>query len=293
MRITSNKVEKVWARHVNVSEVPRLADIGEPSETNRAYWQATQASHMQRLLYRDPWLGGVSYEEMQEMLVHGWPEGAQRALALAESFRDALPEPTQIKRRKVWSDQGDDLDRDRLMLGHVDQAWRRTTRTEQVATKVVRVAMPWAHGSKKKAHELFWSGAAAMALTDLLETAGYSVELLAVNAVTDRANVWMQSVVVTVKEAGDPLRPDAVAALFCHAAPYRYYGITAIGGAPTRVGNRWGHIYAASVACAKLDEAGALDKADIILPHVYREYEAIAAISSAVATLDKAAAATF
>ena len=88
------------------------------------------------------------------------------------------------------------------------------------------------------AEELFWQGAAAAVLTDILEEAGYRVEVYA-NRVTEQDG-HRHSTRVKVKEADMPMRLAGVAAVLCHAAIFRTFGFLCIEQAEFDV-NSWGH----------------------------------------------------
>jgi hypothetical protein len=72
------------------------------------------------------------------------------------------------------------------------------------------------------AEELFWQGAAAAVITDILEEAGYRVEVYA-NRVSERHG-RRHCIRVKVKEADMPMRLDGVVAVLCHAGIFRTFG---------------------------------------------------------------------
>lgn len=293
-----DKRRKVFLRSCNMADVATLWETSKPSEANAALHFETHLNYDRQLAQRSRWMGGVSPSELEAIVSKGWAEGAQRVRALADSFRDKLPHPTSIRRRKVWTDQGDELDRDKVYSGQLDTAWRRTVRQEMNAQQVVSVVLPWAHYCNVLAEDLFWAGAAMLALTDVLEDAGYSVELLGLNAVSphatmsrrgrrdNRADQWLTAVQVTVKAAGEPLRMDSVAALLCHAGTYRYYGICSVGGFPAYIGGLgWGTVPSTESAVDRLVDAGMMERPTIVGKHIYSEFAARAVIEQVIQQL--------
>jgi hypothetical protein len=276
-----NDRRKVWVRRIDMGEVPKLWEIGQPSDVNRAVWEDTKREYEDMLRRRSRWMGGVTQAEVESLLVDGWAAGAERARKLAEAFRSKLPEPASIKRRREWSDQGDELDRDRVLSGNLDLAWRRTQRRQAAAPQTVSVAMPWVHSAAVNADQLFWGGTAMLAVADLLESAGYSVELTALNAVHTNDG-WLTATHVMVKGAGEPLRPDAVAGVFCHAGTYRYYGICSVGGAPGRHNSGWGRVGSCRDEAQKLADAGLVEMPQLIWSGVYSESAAVRVVEEAV-----------
>jgi hypothetical protein len=90
-----------------------------------------------------------------------------------------LPRPTDRKRRTRWSeDGGDEIDHDRLRSGQLD-CWRQQRRESCQAPQHVVVVCQIGALQSVPARDLLWRGAAAIALADLLEQAGYRVTLWA------------------------------------------------------------------------------------------------------------------
>lgn len=267
------------ARLADASDVPAfLTEQAPPSTAMRARWEAMrhELTSGGRFALRGGWYGqGVNcMDDVEALMRDGWAEGANRALALAAQLRDSLPPPHSVKRRPVWSDNGDDLDRDRVLSGQLDTAWRRTRREAMPAQQTVGLALPWVHSSHRTPEQLFWGAAAAIALCDLLENAGYRVELTAINAVVEARSRRPVVVAVCVKGASEALRPDTVAAMFAHAGTYRTYGIASTAVAQRELNYGWGPIIGIQRACDELSAAGLLDKPDFIVESCYSQFAA-------------------
>jgi hypothetical protein len=120
--------------------------------------------------------------EVYQAARSAWPEGVEIIEGMVKELEDAdLPKPTSRKRKVRFSeDDGAELDNDRLRSG---QAFWRTTRREnsrgpQVVTIIIDV-----NANGDVAHrDIMWRGAAAIAMTKVLEEAGFRVELWTVHA---------------------------------------------------------------------------------------------------------------
>lgn len=108
-----------------------------------------------------------------------WSEGLDMLTSAADEVRDAqLPQPKSRRRRTHWSDDnGDELCIDRLRSGR--EFWRSTRREQSHGPANVTLSIDVAAHCKKRSIDLMWRGAAAIILTELLERAGYRVELWA------------------------------------------------------------------------------------------------------------------
>ena len=90
-----------------------------------------------------------------------------------------LPIPESIRRRKVWKDDtGDSIDIHRLYAGVPywrDIAGRQAQGGCPIVTVIANVGSPW----HLDPEQIMWRGIAAILITDILEDAGYRVELWA------------------------------------------------------------------------------------------------------------------
>lgn len=114
---------------------------------------------------------------LAELVNRGWDEGRK---ALLEAINAVTPpSPVNIKRRPVWADQGDEIDMQRVWSGQLDQAWRRTTKNNVGASRRnITVTVDAIAQGDAKAETMFWRGAAAVVLADVLTSAGYAVQMV-------------------------------------------------------------------------------------------------------------------
>ena len=143
-----------------------------------------------------------------------WTDGADIVTQLRDSLDLAdLPRPVSRRRTLRWrEDDGDELDRDRLYAGA--SPWRATMRESRHGPQFVQVVTDVCTGCNVEHNDILWRGAAAVALTDILESAGYRVELVAAKYVTCAYDDTRRGLAaaVTLKRPGDPLDIATLAA---------------------------------------------------------------------------------
>lgn len=143
-----------------------------------------------------------------------WTAGADTVTELRDALDLAdLPRPVSRRRTLRWrEDDGDELDRDRLYAGAAP--WRATVRECRSGPQFVQIVTDVCTPCNIDHDDILWRGAAAVALTDILESAGYRVELIAAQYVTHAYddNRRGLAAAVTLKRPGDPLDIATLAA---------------------------------------------------------------------------------
>lgn len=119
-----------------------------------------------------------SFDEFCTAGLNRWDEGMQMLRdAFNELGRVELPIPESIRRRKRWSDlEGQEVDVLRLYSG--SEYWYDITRQQgiggcPIVTVMVNVGTPYSVSG----NDIIWRGIAGLLITDILEDAGYRVEL--------------------------------------------------------------------------------------------------------------------
>ena len=258
----------------------------KPSEVNTATREHWLRYLDKQFRWHSNYVGCVgSLAEARALLEEGWPKGARRLKALAERLAEEIPPAKSIRRRLRWSDDGDEVSKDRLNGGLVDSCWRVSKRELVASPEVVTVETNWGGTARRSAVELFWQGAAAACLTDILEQAGYRVELYANNySVHPLGRTLLR---IRVKEADAPDRIDALASVLCHAAVFRVFGLAAKEQAPFHVDG--GHGQTTEITREqfgeleeKLSQTG---RGTILVGAIYDEQSAVRAIEAEIARL--------
>lgn len=235
--------------------------------------------------------GGIaSLKEAADLLDRGWPEGSEKALDMARDLEDLCPPAATRKRVMRWREQGDELDADRLLAGQLDQAWRSTERRVKIGTNtVLTVACSWGVNGSIPPDQLFWSGAAALALTELLENAGYSIDLWAIDTVAwwkwDRFAVSA----VQIKAPGETVRAGAIAALLSHPGIYRTLGLAATAQVPWDVGTGFGSAIDIDEILTAMLDSDAIEHPDVVIPKMKNEEQAVAFLRKTITDINRAA----
>ena len=141
-----------------------------------------------------------------------WPKGMAKVESMLKELRGAVTQkPRSRRRRRSWSaDTGDDICLERLRAGR-EEFWRHTERKNTDAPTTVTVIVNVAANSDKESTEILWRGAAAICLTELLQEAGYNVELwVAYKAGNVFTNGTDSLVGIRAKEASHPANRSAL-----------------------------------------------------------------------------------
>ena len=181
---------------------------------------------------RKEWYNGFTkLSEVNDLLRDGWSEGHERTRVLSEQVAAdcGYLQVADTRRVRVNSDQGDEIDMDRYLRGEVDSMFFTKKRMGRKLDQSVTIFAPWGGNCSRSSEELFWQGAATMALVDILEEHGFSVELKLICYLTNSSNESNEQVnIIRLKEGDQPLRPEIASTYLCHAGIFRTIGFTAI-----------------------------------------------------------------
>lgn len=157
--------------------------ISEPGSRKKFKFAENAERHARQLTGEghDPayWLGAPSHEVLQGRMTTGWPEGVKRLSELATA---EVAVPTNVRRRRVRGEQGDEVDMQRVWAGNLSTAWSRTRRQSRCAQRSVSIVCNLSCNADVSSDAMFWRGAAALRLLEALSAAGYNVGLYAAAA---------------------------------------------------------------------------------------------------------------
>lgn len=125
-----------------------------------------------------------SWEKVEERALKSWEEG----MALLKVYRDRLkdmPLPKLKARQQftAWQhDEGDEFDHDRFMQGL--PPWRSKKREAGDGPACVTIVIDTTSHAGRASTDLFWRGAAALALAEILDEKGYGTEIWVINGST-------------------------------------------------------------------------------------------------------------
>lgn len=229
------------------------------------------------------WLGNdiASMEDAYGLLNQGWADGAVRAGEMAMDLVGRIEAMEGFRIRAKWSDTGEELDPDRAIAGEWDVAWQEPTRRRVAgASNIVTLAGSYGGNSNIDSESLFWSGAQMIAVTDLLERAGYRVELMGASHTRFGNNVRYLNI-IHAKGPDEPLRPDALASVFSNAGVYRTIGFELYFRNPVRLTYGIGHgehsVASMTSAFQKAHEMshGHIPMPDVVLGEAYNRKDAV------------------
>jgi hypothetical protein len=121
------------------------------------------------------------WEAVEERSKTAWAGG----LLVLEAFIERLakveiPDLKSHKRETKFSqDEGDELDMDKLYQG--EAFWRKTEREQSTGSDELTIIIDTSTPCSVDSDDILWRGAAAIALTQILEDKGYKVEVIMVN----------------------------------------------------------------------------------------------------------------
>ena len=195
----------------------------QPSAVNRKTLEVS-FSDERRKANSTEWYG-VTPGQIVGTLRDGWTEGAARLSELSEHVLSASSAES-IRRQIVRGSEGDDLDIHRVYCGGLDTAWTKRKRAARTAPPTITLVSILGCSFRIDAEKLFWRGAAMAKLSDILQEAGYNVEILAVLAAFGLCKSKdVRSVVghvIPVKRADMPLDICSVATTICLPGFWRY-----------------------------------------------------------------------
>lgn len=145
---------------------------------------------------------------------YGWPEGLRQIQKLADSIKTLVAAKATLKSDTFYSTSGACVDVGRYLSGEPEDMLEFEM-TESAGKKIFTVTLNVAASACVHADTLYNRGAAVIALVDLLEKAGYSCEIMAVDP--RERNGKLCVVRVPVKVAGQHLDQDRLA--FAVASP--------------------------------------------------------------------------
>ena len=218
--------------------------VAEPEalSANDSAWKdqshANEAKKLFKRVSEEPqrWLGAASVAELQTRLKNGWKEGVEKIEKIATR---ELAAPASVRRRRIRSDAGDELDMQAVWRGDLNRAWTRTRRANRVGTRSVTIVIDLCASANVSSDRLFWRGASALRLAQLLTESGYSVALYGGFGGTrcDSSGKLAIGQLVEIKSQDAPLDMDKLAALTAMAGFFRTSLFTGIHYACDQIGN--------------------------------------------------------
>lgn len=169
------------------------------------------------------WYGlpkSYDFAGVRDLVLSGWPDGLRRMDEALGAIEIPVP-PISVRRKRMRSDFGDELDIHRVFSGDFSRAFGSMKRPPGTKRRALQIVVDSIACGGRDADEMFWQGAAAIKLAEMLSNAGYTVELY--SAFKARANCSIDLRVLT-KSSGAPLDLCAAAATLALPAFFRCIG---------------------------------------------------------------------
>lgn len=152
-----------------------VMQFADPSQMIEETWTA----HNLKGLKIEDWDYGGELSRDKYMEVFNTIEAG--AVETVEKFMDTirsqeLPEPVDRRRKRVWSDMDGEIEMDRIFRGDAEymrKPHRTLVHSSQNIALLCNLDAAGCHNSK----QVFWRGAATIALCDILESHGYNIEV--------------------------------------------------------------------------------------------------------------------
>ena len=163
----------------------------------------------------------TDFNQMEALINSGWQDGVNRLQSLTDGID--IPPVKSTRRKARWSDNGCEVEMQRVWGGQFDQAFRRTSRESAKAPSKIRIVCENAVTGGTDADSAFWTGAACVALADILSQAGHNVEIVNILNLTNksqRLRAWL-----VIKESQTPMSAASVAGTTALIGFFRCIGL--------------------------------------------------------------------
>jgi hypothetical protein len=157
----------------SLMDIANVPGAGTMHAQARSYWNEPGSGLDAETWYALPFKSG---DRIRNLMDTGWSEGATKIESAIASVE--MPLSRNVRRRARWTDQGDELNMDRVRSGQLDIAWRGMHRTRTFAPTRVVIGVDACANCFTGAQEMFWRGAAALALASSLTDSGYDVQIV-------------------------------------------------------------------------------------------------------------------
>jgi hypothetical protein len=283
LTVSTTRDRKVSVTRCNFADLADLLAGANVTPANQSHY-AGKLDDITYLAGSSSYGGITGRDDAEKLMREGWADGAKQATVLTPKLSNVVTPVKSVRRRAAWGENGSELHLDRALSGDWDKAWRTTMRTAGVP-KVLALGCNFGGHAGISHRQLFWCAAQMIVATDILESAGYAVELHALkcNDLHDAdRHVFLD---VTVKQPDQPMRADAVASVFGHAGVYRTFGHVLLMSSPFNIGSGYGRPIDVAATLKKTTAEGLTDSLDYVLEHAYDLDTAARNITKALTTL--------
>lgn len=164
------------ANYSTIADFLAAVELRCLNDANKHYWDQFVTENRRG----DDWYGAGcdTGRDVIRMMRDGWPAGRERMNELRSQVSEVELVPQDRRRRMVRADSGDALDIHSVYAGRCDIAWSTPRRMNTRGPQQIDVCANMICSGAAHSDVLFYRGAAAATLSDLLESAGYMVRLV-------------------------------------------------------------------------------------------------------------------
>lgn len=222
----------IW---LNILASPSAGLASQPHEINKDKWNR----HKDSMLGKGPtsdWWGAPTGLIAEERMLKGWPEGVDKV----RQTLSVLNIPSIPKRRKARYGLNGELEVDRVLF-HDPEPFRYHNKT---LAPLVKITVDIGGNGHTGANSLRWSGGCAVILSDMLEQAGFSTEIIGMAhcaSMYERPGPPTELTMMKLKDAQAPLNISILAGTIFTAAGFRIAMWRSWHAAPFSIAYGYGH----------------------------------------------------
>ena len=174
--------------------------------------------------------GTETKEEWEDLMRNGWSEGAAKAAAMCKEIDGTVASLRKVQEFEL-KDEGDEIDIDAFLAGEENHWYQYPERdTPAKRSKIVRLGLNISCSAFYQANQLMWRGVIATALTEILQSHGYQVEITVYSQTTSsgkfaegkRGAKGSHAIFsFPAKSAGEKILPERLASLIGHPSAFR------------------------------------------------------------------------
>lgn len=189
-------------RYESISDFIAAVNFPCLHDKNKEHWSKLMTTNYGG----DGWYGAdcKTGHDVVKIMNEGWREGQERMDDMRRDIGEIDLVPIDRRRRPTRSDMGDIVDMPSVWGGRLDIAWKTAKRTTTRGPQKIELCANMLCSGGEDADVLFWRGAAAALLADMLEQAGYMVRLVVAFGGRENTNGRVSCRII-VKDHGMPL----------------------------------------------------------------------------------------
>lgn len=174
--------------------------------------------------------GTETKEEWENLMRNGWADGAAKAAEMCKEIGGTIASLRKVQECEL-KDEGDEIDIDAFLAGEENHWYQYPDRDVPAKrSKIVRFGLNISCTAWYDANQLMWRGVIATALTEILQSHGYQVEITVFSQTTSsgkfadgkRGAKGSHAIFsFPAKSAGEKILPERLASMIGHPSAFR------------------------------------------------------------------------